>query len=109
MLIPSSMFAIIKTRGHTRARSRRAKRRSSAAPGSLRKKYAGIVPPLNAVDMPPRSTTSWDLRKSVLVSCRAYPADHKSLMNLAFSAKNSGFSNPCGGKFAQAANDNPLK
>jgi hypothetical protein len=32
-----------------------------------------------------------------------------SLMNLVFSAKNSGFSNPCGGKFAQAANDNPLK
>jgi hypothetical protein len=31
------------------------------------------------------------------------------LINWAYSAKNSGFSNPCGGKFAQAANDNPLK
>jgi len=30
-------------------------------------------------------------------------------MNLAFSAKNNRFSNPCGRKFAQAANDNPLK
>jgi len=30
-------------------------------------------------------------------------------MNLAFSAKNGGFSSPCGGKFAQAADDNPLK
>jgi hypothetical protein len=37
------MFAIIITRWHTRPLSRRAKRRSSAAPGSLRKKYAGIV------------------------------------------------------------------
>jgi hypothetical protein len=53
------------------------------------------------------------LRKPIeirhLVSRRAYPADHKSLMNLAFSVKNSGFSNPRDGKFAQAANDNPLK
>jgi hypothetical protein len=32
------MFAIIRTRWHTRPLSRRAKRRSSAAPGSLRKK-----------------------------------------------------------------------
>jgi hypothetical protein len=31
------------------------------------------------------------------------------LTNLAFSAKNSGFSDPRGGKFDQAANDNPLK
>jgi hypothetical protein len=37
------MFAIIITRWHTRPLSRRAKRRSSAAPGSLRKKYAGIL------------------------------------------------------------------
>jgi hypothetical protein len=47
------MFAIIKTRWQTRARSRRAKRRRAAAPGSLRKKYAGIVPPLEAVAMLP--------------------------------------------------------
>jgi AraC-like DNA-binding protein len=39
------MFAIIRTRWHTRPLSRRAKRRSSAAPGSLRKKYTGIVHP----------------------------------------------------------------
>jgi hypothetical protein len=43
------------------------------------------------------------------VSHRAYLADHKCLANLAFSAKNSRFSNPWGGKFDQAANDNPLK
>src|SRR6266478_7494521 len=43
--IPSSMFAIIRTRWQTRPLSRRAKRRSSAAPGSLRKKYAGISIP----------------------------------------------------------------
>src|SRR5262245_43013207 len=42
--MPSSMFAIIKTRWHTRPLSRRAKRRSSAAPGSLRKKYTDIAP-----------------------------------------------------------------
>jgi hypothetical protein len=41
--IPSSRFAIIKTRWQTRPLSRRAKRRSSTAPGSLRKKYAGMV------------------------------------------------------------------
>src|SRR5438445_2022115 len=39
------MFAIIKTRWQTRPLSRRAKRRSSAAPASLRKKYAGIPIP----------------------------------------------------------------
>jgi hypothetical protein len=38
------MFAIIKTRWHTRPLSRRAKRRSSAARGSLRKKYTDIAP-----------------------------------------------------------------
>ena len=38
------MFAIISTRWHTRALSHRAKRRSSAAPGSLRKKYTDIAP-----------------------------------------------------------------
>src|SRR4030081_3016125 len=43
--IPSSRFAIIRTRWQTRPLSRRAKRRSSAAPNSLRKKYAGIVHP----------------------------------------------------------------
>src|SRR5207248_6684109 len=43
--IPSSMLAIIRTRWHTRPLSPRAKRRSSAAPGSLRKKYAGILSP----------------------------------------------------------------
>ena len=32
-----------------------------------------------------------------------------SLMNLMFSAKNSGFFNPFDGKFAQATDDNPLK
>src|SRR5690349_1414566 len=39
------MLAIIRTRWHTRPLSRRAKPRSSAAPGSLRKKYTGIVHP----------------------------------------------------------------
>src|SRR5439155_23117391 len=39
------MFAIIRTRWQTRPLSRRAKRRSSAAPGSLRKKYAAILHP----------------------------------------------------------------
>src|SRR5437762_6908335 len=39
------MLAIIRTRWHTRPLSPRAKRRSSAAPGSLRKKYAGILTP----------------------------------------------------------------
>jgi hypothetical protein len=39
------MFAIIRTRWQTCPLSRRAKRRRSAAPGSLRKKYAGIVYP----------------------------------------------------------------
>ena len=43
------------------------------------------------------------------MSRRANPVDHKSLRNLAFSAKNSRFSNPCDGKFAQAAIGNPLK
>src|SRR5467141_848388 len=39
------MFAIIRTRWQTRPLSPRAKRRSSADPGSLRKKYAGIHHP----------------------------------------------------------------
>src|SRR6516165_4884000 len=39
------MFAIIRTRWQTRPLSRRAKRRSSTAPGSLRKKYAGMSIP----------------------------------------------------------------
>src|SRR5215471_21012975 len=39
------MLAIIRTRWHTRPLSRPAKRRSSAAPGSLRKKYGGISIP----------------------------------------------------------------
>jgi hypothetical protein len=60
------MFAIIRTRWHTRPLSRRAKRRSSAAPGSLRKKYAGIAYPPNMVRFPNHSTTSGDHRKPVL-------------------------------------------
>src|SRR6516225_3066947 len=39
------MFAIIRTRWQTRPLSRRAKPRSSAAPGSLRKKYTDVPPP----------------------------------------------------------------
>src|SRR5439155_24007314 len=39
------MLAIIRTRWQTRPLSRRAKRRSSAAPGSLRKKNTDMVPP----------------------------------------------------------------
>jgi hypothetical protein len=58
--IPSSMFAIIRTRWHTRPLSRRARRRSSSAPGSLRKKYAGIVYPPKIVHLPNHSTTSGD-------------------------------------------------
>src|SRR5260370_22234940 len=60
------MFAIIRTRWQTRPLSPRAKRRSSAAPGSLRKKYAGIAHPPNMVRLPNHSTTSGDNRKSVL-------------------------------------------
>src|SRR5438067_8677223 len=60
------MFAIIRTRWHTRPLSRRAKRRSSAAPGSLRKKYAGIVHPPNMVRSLINSTTSGDHWKPVL-------------------------------------------
>ena len=45
--------------------SRRAKRRSSAAPGSLRKKYAGIAHPPNMVRLHINSTTSGDQRKPV--------------------------------------------
>src|SRR4029450_4801874 len=60
------MFAIIRTRWHTRPLSHRARRRSSAAPGSLRKKYAGIVHPPNMVRLPSHSTISGDHRKSVL-------------------------------------------
>src|ERR1700736_408375 len=41
-------------------------RRSSAAPDSLRKKYAGIVHPPNMVCLPINSTTSGDHRKPVL-------------------------------------------
>jgi len=39
---------------------------SSAAPGSLRKKYAGILHPPNMVRLPISSTTSGDHRKPVL-------------------------------------------
>src|SRR5436190_21113480 len=60
------MFAIIRTRWQTRPLSRRAKRRSSTAPGSLRKKYAGIVYPPNMVRSPAQSTTSGNYRKPVL-------------------------------------------
>src|SRR5258705_12841171 len=60
------MFAIIRTRWQTRPLSPRAKRRSSAAPGSLRKKYAGIAYPPNMVRLPNHSTTSGDPRKPVL-------------------------------------------
>src|SRR5438270_2888527 len=59
------MFAIIRTRWQTRPLSRRAKRRSSAAPGSLRKKYAGIVHPPNMVRSLINSTTSGDHWKPV--------------------------------------------
>src|ERR1700676_1301104 len=62
------MFAIIRTRWQTRPLSRRAKRRSSAAPRSLRKKYAGIAYPPNMVRLPNHSTTSGDPRKPVLES-----------------------------------------
>src|ERR1700720_724314 len=48
----------------------RARRRSSAAPGSLRKKYAGIVYPPNMVRLPNHSTTSGNPRKPVLVAAR---------------------------------------
>src|SRR5882757_4325517 len=60
------MFAIIRTRWQTRPLSCRARRRSSAAPGSLRKKYAGIVYPPNMVRLPNHSTTSGTPRKPVL-------------------------------------------
>jgi MFS family permease len=60
------MLAIIRTRWQTRPLSCRAKRRSSAAPGSLRKKYAGILHPPNMVRLPINSTTSGDHRKPVL-------------------------------------------
>src|SRR5258708_38090424 len=65
------MFAIIRTRWQTRPLSPRAKRRSSAAPGSLRKKYAGIAYPPNMVRLPNHSTTSGDPRKPVLDALRA--------------------------------------
>src|SRR6202047_1676113 len=61
------MFAIIRTRWQTRPLSCRARRRSSAAPGSLRKKYAGIAYPPNMVRLPNHSTTSGNPRKPVLV------------------------------------------
>src|ERR1700676_1366134 len=61
------MFAIIRTRWQTRPLSRRAKRRSSAAPGSLRKKYAGILHPPNMVRLLINSTTSGAQWKPVLV------------------------------------------
>src|SRR5260370_27768368 len=64
------MFAIIRTRWQTRPLSRRAKRRSSATPGSLRKKYAGIVHPPNMVRLPNHSTISGDDRKPVLYTGR---------------------------------------
>src|SRR6266446_662794 len=60
------MFAIIRTRWQTGPLSRRAKRRSSAAPGSLRKKYAGIFHPPNMVRLPINSTISGDHWKPVL-------------------------------------------
>src|ERR1700730_12329964 len=60
------MFAIIRTRWQPRPLSCRARRRSSAAPGSLRKKYAGIVYPPNMVRLPNHSTTSGNPRKPVL-------------------------------------------
>src|SRR6201998_1071259 len=68
------MFAIITTRWQTRPLSRRAKRRSSAAPGSLRKKYADIVDPPNMVPLPINSTTSGDHRKPVLGGYRGVAA-----------------------------------
>src|SRR5258705_6311270 len=43
-------------------------RRSSAAPGSLRKKYAGIIHPPNMVRLHINSTTSGDHRKPVSVA-----------------------------------------
>jgi GAF domain-containing protein len=49
----------------TRPLSYRAKRRSSAAPGSLRKKYAGIAHPPNMVPLLINSTTSGEHRKPV--------------------------------------------
>ena len=45
--------------------------------------------------------------RALRVSRWIYAADRMSLMNLVFSAKNSGFSNPFDGKFAQATDDNP--
>src|ERR1700730_5954953 len=65
------MFAIIRTRWQTRPLSCRARRRSSAAPGSLRKKYAGIAYPPNMVRLPNHSTTSGNPRKPVLERVRA--------------------------------------
>ena len=50
---------------HTRPLSPPAKRRSSAAPGSLRKKYAGITHPPDMVHLPINSTTSGDHRNPV--------------------------------------------
>src|SRR5258705_11314954 len=70
------MFAIIRTRWQTRPLSPRAKRRSSAAPGSLRKKYAGIAYPPNMVRLPNHSTTSGDPRKPVLHIC-PHPVEAK--------------------------------
>src|ERR1700730_16298643 len=71
------MFAIIRTRWQTRPLSRRAKRRSSAAPGSPRKKYAGILHPPNMVRLLINSTTSGDHRKPVLIICVFWPLDRR--------------------------------
>jgi hypothetical protein len=77
---------------------------------------AGSAPPrarAAADSADPPSSVSLFSRKPVdsehLVSRRAYRADRKSLMDLVFSAKNSGISNCAAGKLAQAINDNPLK
>src|SRR5271156_6360786 len=76
------MFAISRTRWHTRPLSRRAKRRSSAAPGSLRKKYTGIVHPPDMVCSPNHSTTSGDHRKpsilAIVIISRGLPGISRS-------------------------------
>jgi hypothetical protein len=64
----------------------RAKRRSSAAPGSPRKKYAGIAYPPNMVPLPNHSTISGDHRKPVII-INLPPRHLKSLLaSIAFPA-----------------------
>src|ERR1700730_11106212 len=87
------MFAIIRTRWQPRPLSRPAKRRSSAAPGSPRKKYAGILHPPNMVRLLINSTTSGDHRKPVLVpyACHDAKPRHATPARIVGALKRLGF------------------